>query len=42
MEDKEGLIGREAMSAKSRSPSIGESLYASTVLSIEVCIPLHQ
>ena len=40
MEDKEDLIARERFSGKSRSPSIGESLYASTVLSIEVGIVL--
>ena len=37
MEDEEDLIERKTDSAKSRSPSIGESLYASTILSIEVC-----
>ena len=36
MEDEEDLIERATNSAKSRSPSIGESLYASTILSIEV------
>ena len=46
MEDEEDLIERKTDSAKSRSPSIGESLYASTILSIEVChlftINIHQ
>ena len=51
MEDEEDLIERATNSAKSRSPSIGESLYASTILSIEVFLyhglhknlyPLHQ
>ena len=32
MDDEDGLIERKTNSAKSRSPSIGESLYASTIL----------
>ena len=43
MDDEDGLIERKTNSAKSRSPSIGESLYASTILSIEVwlCLAAH-
>ena len=41
MDDEDGLIERKTNSAKSRSPSIGESLYASTILSIEVRLCLE-